>query len=138
MCSNSVAFDFLKQVGQNILSGTDLTRVALPIHFFEARSFLERLADGFSFAPTFLSKAARKYFLCFFPSTQFFSAYCYCAFTVLHQQWPTHTHVYPLTLYLCMCSVHRSTGEIEKCCGLHCCGLASHCDTEEAIQPNPR
>ncbi len=75
---SSVAFDFLKQVGQNILSGTDLTRVALPIHFFEARSFLERLADGFSFAPTFLSKAARKYFLRFFPSTQFFSVYCYC------------------------------------------------------------
>jgi hypothetical protein len=54
----SVAVDVLKQLGQNILEGKDLTKIALPVYLFEPRSFLERLADGFSFAPHFLRKAA--------------------------------------------------------------------------------
>jgi hypothetical protein len=103
-----VAVDVLKQLGQNILEGKDLTKIALPgahclfffvgcsvvatldlvesfqglclspspllfaadlvvhawlsgctaVYLFEPRSFLERLADGFSFAPHFLRKAS--------------------------------------------------------------------------------
>jgi hypothetical protein len=54
----SVAVDVLRQLGQNILEGKDLTKIALPVYLFEPRSFLERLADGFSFAPHFLRKAS--------------------------------------------------------------------------------
>lgn len=54
----SVAVTVLKQLGSNILEGKDLTKIALPVYLFEPRSFLERLADGFSFAPHFLRKAA--------------------------------------------------------------------------------
>jgi hypothetical protein len=54
----SVAVDVLRQLGQNILEGKDLTKIALPVYLFEPRSFLERIADGFSFAPHFLRKAA--------------------------------------------------------------------------------
>jgi hypothetical protein len=53
-----VALDVVKQIGINIIEGKDLVSVALPVYLFEPRSFLERLADGFSFAPNFLNKAA--------------------------------------------------------------------------------
>jgi hypothetical protein len=48
----------VKQIGINLIEGKDLISVAIPVYMFEPRSFLERLADGFSFAPTFLRKAA--------------------------------------------------------------------------------
>ncbi|KAL6062324.1 Oxysterol-binding protein 4 [Balamuthia mandrillaris] len=53
-----VAWDVVKQIGSNIIEGKDLVSVSLPVYLFEPRSFLERLCDGFSFAPTYLTKAA--------------------------------------------------------------------------------
>jgi len=53
-----VAWDVVKQVGTALWEGKDLVTVSLPVYLFEPRSFIERLADGFSFAPIFLSKAA--------------------------------------------------------------------------------
>jgi hypothetical protein len=47
-------------VGENLTSkGGDLTRVSLPVRIFEPRSYLERVLDGFCFAPVYLRKAAK-------------------------------------------------------------------------------
>ena len=58
--SCSVAWDVVKQVGAALWEGKDLVTVTLPVYLFEPRSFLERLADGFSFAPIYLKQAAGK------------------------------------------------------------------------------
>jgi len=53
-----VAWDVVKQVGTALWEGKDLVTVTLPVYLFEPRSFIERLADGFSFAPIYLKQAA--------------------------------------------------------------------------------
>jgi len=50
-----VVWDLVKQMGQNI---TQLDRVALPVTINEGRSYLERIADGWCFAPQYLNRAA--------------------------------------------------------------------------------
>ncbi|KAJ6254053.1 oxysterol-binding protein [Anaeramoeba flamelloides] len=50
-------WDVVKQVGKDFLEGKDLTRIALPARLFEPRSFLERLAEGFAYAPLYLEQA---------------------------------------------------------------------------------
>jgi len=54
-----VAWVVMKQIGSNLMEGKELTKVALPVYLFEPRSFIERLADGFSFTPTYLTRAAK-------------------------------------------------------------------------------
>jgi len=53
-----VLVDVLKQLTVNILKGLTITHISLPVKIFEPRSTLQRVVDLFSFAPTFLSKAA--------------------------------------------------------------------------------
>eukprot|EP01087_Luapelamoeba_hula_P013720 TRINITY_DN3940_c0_g1_i1.p1 TRINITY_DN3940_c0_g1~~TRINITY_DN3940_c0_g1_i1.p1 ORF type:complete len:369 (-),score=56.19 TRINITY_DN3940_c0_g1_i1:641-1747(-) len=55
-----VAWDIIKQAGSLLWEGKDLVSVSMPVYIFEPRSFIERLADGFSFAPKFLQKAAEQ------------------------------------------------------------------------------
>jgi hypothetical protein len=54
----SVLWDLVKQLGQAIMQGGNITRIAVPVHIAEPRSYTERIADGWCFAPIFLSKAA--------------------------------------------------------------------------------
>jgi hypothetical protein len=53
-----VAWDLVKQVGNNLMEGKDLTRVSLPVQIFEPRSFLERVTDYWCYMPRFLPAAA--------------------------------------------------------------------------------
>ncbi|KAJ6232620.1 oxysterol-binding protein [Anaeramoeba flamelloides] len=50
-------WELVKSIGKEILDGKELTRISLPIGLFEPRSFLERLADSFAFAPIYLERA---------------------------------------------------------------------------------
>ncbi|KAJ6239359.1 oxysterol-binding protein [Anaeramoeba flamelloides] len=50
-------WELVKSIGKEILDGKELTRISLPIGLFEPRSFLERLADSFVFAPIYLERA---------------------------------------------------------------------------------
>lgn len=43
-----------KKIGVNILTGKSIMNVSLPIKIFEARSFLEKIAKDFAYAPYFL------------------------------------------------------------------------------------
>jgi hypothetical protein len=56
-----VIWDFMKEVGWNFASGksTDLISISLPVKIFEAKSFLQRMTDGWYYAPDLLSKAAK-------------------------------------------------------------------------------
>lgn len=58
VCVCSVAWELVKQVGSSLLEGRDLVSVSLPVKLFEPRSFLQRLADGWLYCPTYLNKAA--------------------------------------------------------------------------------
>jgi len=53
-----VLWDLVKQLGQAIMQGGNVTRIAVPVHIAEPRSYTERIADGWCFAPIFLAKAA--------------------------------------------------------------------------------
>lgn len=55
----SVSWDLIKQIGRNILEGRDLVSISMPVRLFEPRSFLQRLCDGWVFAPLYLSTAAK-------------------------------------------------------------------------------
>ncbi|KAF4321723.1 hypothetical protein BBO99_00004288 [Phytophthora kernoviae] len=50
--------EVMMQVGSQILSGKLSVRASLPIHIFEPKSLLERVANGWNYAPTVLKKAA--------------------------------------------------------------------------------
>ena len=49
----------LKKIGSNLLSGTSILSVSLPVEIFETRSNLERFAYAFVYAPIYLEKAAQ-------------------------------------------------------------------------------
>ena len=46
-----------KKIGVNLLTGNSIMNISLPIKIFEPRSFLEKIAADFSYAPYFLTKA---------------------------------------------------------------------------------
>ncbi|KAF1333650.1 Oxysterol-binding protein 9, partial [Globisporangium splendens] len=50
--------EVMLQVGSQLLSGKLAVRISLPIRIFEPRTLLERVADGWNYAPTLLKKAA--------------------------------------------------------------------------------
>ena len=49
----------IKKIGANLLTGKSIMNVSLPIYIFESRSIMEIWAFNYSFAPTFLKKAAQ-------------------------------------------------------------------------------
>lgn len=53
-----VVKEIMMQVGAQLLSGKLAVRISLPIRIFEPRTLLERVADGWNYAPTLLKKAA--------------------------------------------------------------------------------
>ncbi|TYZ63083.1 hypothetical protein PybrP1_011771 [[Pythium] brassicae (nom. inval.)] len=53
-----VVKEVMLQVGSQLLAGKLAVRISLPIRIFEPRTLLERLADGWNYAPTLLKKAA--------------------------------------------------------------------------------
>lgn len=53
-----VVKEVMLQVGAQLLSGKLAVRISLPIRIFEPRTLLERVADGWNYAPTLLKKAA--------------------------------------------------------------------------------
>ena len=48
----------LKTMGRNILAGKSILSISLPIEIFETRSNLERYAESFIYAPTYLDEVA--------------------------------------------------------------------------------
>ena len=46
-----------KKIGVNLLTGNSIMNISLPIKIFEPRSFLEKVAADFTFAPYFLDKS---------------------------------------------------------------------------------
>lgn len=50
----------LKEIAKCIFTGRGVVGISLPVRIFEPRSALERVLDGFSYAPTFLTKACRE------------------------------------------------------------------------------
>jgi len=55
-----VVWDIIKQMGHNITHGQSLINVTMPVTIFEPRSYLERMADSWCYAPLFLKKAAEQ------------------------------------------------------------------------------
>ena len=53
-----VVKEVMLQVGSQLLTGKLGVRISLPIRIFEPRTLLERVADGWNYAPTLLKKAA--------------------------------------------------------------------------------
>jgi hypothetical protein len=49
----------IKRVGSNIIQGRSVMSISLPIEIFESRSFLERMARGYGYAPVYLEKATK-------------------------------------------------------------------------------
>ena len=52
---------FLKKIGMNLLEIKDVIRTSLPVQIFEPKSYLQRVVDGFIFAPSLLYKASRTF-----------------------------------------------------------------------------
>lgn len=50
--------EIMMQVGAQLLTGKLAVRISLPVRIFEPRTLLERVADGWNYAPTLLKKAA--------------------------------------------------------------------------------
>ncbi len=46
-----------KKIGVNLLTGNSIMNISLPIKIFEPRSFLEKIAADFRYAPWFLDAA---------------------------------------------------------------------------------
>jgi len=55
-----VVWDLIKQLGQNLTQGQSLINISMPVRIFEPRSYLQRIADGWCFAPIYLTKAAQE------------------------------------------------------------------------------
>jgi len=53
-----VIWDVIKELGHSVLEGRELTEISLPVYLFEPKSFLEKMTEGWCYAPTFLTKAA--------------------------------------------------------------------------------
>jgi len=53
-----VAWDLIKQMGQNLTNGRSIINVTMPARIFEPRSYLQRIADGWCYAPIYLTQAA--------------------------------------------------------------------------------
>jgi len=54
----NAAWSTLKQMGKSILEGKNLVGVSLPVTVFDPRSLLHKLIDAWSYAPTYLPRAA--------------------------------------------------------------------------------
>lgn len=54
-----VVWTIIKEVGNSILDGRDLSTLTLPIDLFEPCSFLEKMTISWSYAPVYLTAAAR-------------------------------------------------------------------------------
>eukprot|EP01094_Clydonella_sp_ATCC50884_P001341 TRINITY_DN11002_c0_g2_i4.p1 TRINITY_DN11002_c0_g2~~TRINITY_DN11002_c0_g2_i4.p1 ORF type:complete len:354 (+),score=95.46 TRINITY_DN11002_c0_g2_i4:30-1091(+) len=54
----AVVWDLVKQLGQSITNGGTITKISIPVKVAEPRSYLERITDGWCYAPHFLTKAA--------------------------------------------------------------------------------
>lgn len=48
----------IKEVGNSLMDGRELANITLPIQLFEAKSFLEKMTEGWAYAPTYLTRAA--------------------------------------------------------------------------------
>jgi hypothetical protein len=72
----------VKEVAKCFLTGRGVVGISLPVRIFEPRSALERVLDGFSFAPEYLTKACKtkdsllrmKYVIAFVVSGQYMRA----------------------------------------------------------------
>lgn len=58
--SKGVVAYVVKQIAKNIFTGLGVVAISLPVRIFEPRSALERVLDGFSFAPKFLNEACKQ------------------------------------------------------------------------------
>jgi len=54
-----IVWDFLKQVGRNIMSGSNVMATAFPVHVNQPRSYLQCICDGWVYAPALLTKAGQ-------------------------------------------------------------------------------
>lgn len=57
--SKGVVSYVVKQIAKNIFSGLGVVAISLPVRIFEPRSALERVLDGFSYAPKYLNDACK-------------------------------------------------------------------------------
>jgi len=57
--SEGIVSYVVKEVAKSIFTGRGVVGISLPVRIFEPRSALERVLDGFSYAPTFLSQACK-------------------------------------------------------------------------------
>lgn len=53
-----VLWDIVQQMGRNLMNGTDIMRTAFPVYINDPRSYLDVIADGWCYAPVFLTRAA--------------------------------------------------------------------------------
>lgn len=53
-----VLLNVIKRIGSNILHGRSIMNISMPVEIFEGRSFLQRIARGFGYAPQLLRRAA--------------------------------------------------------------------------------
>jgi hypothetical protein len=53
-----VVWEMIKEVGNSLMDGRELANITLPIQLFEAKSFLEKMTEGWAYAPTYLTRAA--------------------------------------------------------------------------------
>eukprot|EP01017_Pseudomicrothorax_dubius_P034450 TRINITY_DN4722_c0_g1_i1.p1 TRINITY_DN4722_c0_g1~~TRINITY_DN4722_c0_g1_i1.p1 ORF type:complete len:695 (+),score=157.69 TRINITY_DN4722_c0_g1_i1:65-2149(+) len=51
--------ELMKTVGKTLIEGKNVVSISLPVRIFEPRSTLERLCDGWAFAPIYLTRAAQ-------------------------------------------------------------------------------
>jgi len=54
-----VVWELIKQLGKAVTEGASLTRIAIPVNVAEPRTYLQRICDGWCYAPIFLTKAAQ-------------------------------------------------------------------------------
>jgi hypothetical protein len=62
----NVVWDLMKQIGKNLMQGKNLTTISLPVSTCEPRSYLQRISDGWIYAPIYLTRAARMFSFFFF------------------------------------------------------------------------
>jgi len=53
-----VVWEMIKEVGNSLLDGRELSNITLPVEIFEPKSFLEAITSGWAYAPTYLTRAA--------------------------------------------------------------------------------
>eukprot|EP01100_Stratorugosa_tubuloviscum_P008315 TRINITY_DN345_c4_g1_i1.p1 TRINITY_DN345_c4_g1~~TRINITY_DN345_c4_g1_i1.p1 ORF type:complete len:361 (-),score=190.07 TRINITY_DN345_c4_g1_i1:115-1197(-) len=54
----AAAWDLIKQMGQNLTQGASVINISMPVRLFEPRSYLQRITDGWCYAPVYLTRAA--------------------------------------------------------------------------------